>query len=144
MIVSAIDRLRELGGDLYLSAGRPRYRIPADSPEAQWLIAELRQDREAVIEMLRDRESKPPSLEEVAAMLPPRIRILRYEPKSVPFAVAPASVVTNAGKFYQAYLRDLRWREGHPDGYAVPPLTDILAKLADAGLDLISDGDLPV
>jgi len=91
----------------------------------------------------RDRESKPPALEEVTAMLPPSVRVLRYEPKAVPFAVAPVSVVTNAGKFLRAYLKDLAWRLEHPDGYAAPPLADILAKLSDAGLDLISDEDVP-
>jgi hypothetical protein len=50
--------------------------------------------------------------------------------------VAPISVVTNAGNFYRAYLRDLRWRVEHPDGRAAPPLPTILAKLADAGLEL--------
>ncbi|MCJ7501477.1 MAG: hypothetical protein MUP80_00255 [Acidobacteriia bacterium] len=139
--VSPLDRFWELGGELFLSGDRLRYRIPADDPEAHQLLAEIRRDREAVIEMMRDRESKPPSLDEVTAMLPPGVRILRYEPKAVPFAVAPVSVVTSAGKFYRAYLRDLRWRVEHPGGCAAPPLADILAKLADAGLDLITNGD---
>lgn len=34
------------------------------------------------------------------------------------------------------YLKDLAWRVAHPDAHAAPPLTDILTKLADAGLDL--------
>jgi hypothetical protein len=46
------------------------------------------------------------------------------------------SVVTNAGKFFRAYLRDVRWGLEHPDGYATPPLTDILGHLANAGLEL--------
>jgi hypothetical protein len=44
--------------------------------------------------------------------------------------------VTNAGKFFRAYLRDLNSRLEHPDGYVVPPLAEILSKLADAGLEL--------
>jgi hypothetical protein len=136
---SPIDRIRELGGELFLSGDKPRYRIPADNPKAHRLLAEIRQDREAVVTMLRDIESKAPSLEEVRAMLPSCVRVLRYEPKAAPFEVAPVSVVTNAGKFFRAYLKDLAWRMEHPDGRAAPPVADILAKLADAGLDLIAD-----
>ncbi len=49
--------------------------------------------------MLRDIESKPPSLEEVRASLPPGVKLVRYEPKQSPIAVAPVSVVTNVGIF---------------------------------------------
>jgi hypothetical protein len=55
------------------------------------------------------------------------------------FAVAPVSVVTNAGKFYRAYLANLSRRLEHPEGYHCPPLADILSKLADAGLELTVD-----
>ncbi len=58
---SPIDRIRELGGELFLRGDVIRYRIPADSAEARQLLAEIRKDREAVITLLRDRESKPPS-----------------------------------------------------------------------------------
>jgi hypothetical protein len=136
---SPIDRIRELGGELFLSGDRLKYRIPADDPEARHLLTEIRQNREAVIEMLRDAESRPPSLKEVQAMLPAGLRLLRYEPKPVPFAVAPVSVVTNGGRFFRRYLKDLAWRVAHPDGYAAPQLADILAKLADAGLELITE-----
>ena len=69
-----LDRLQKMGGELFLSGDRVRYRIPADDPEARQLLAEIRRDREAVIEMMRDRESKPPSLEEVQAALPQKRR----------------------------------------------------------------------
>jgi len=142
--ISLIDRLRELGGDVFLVGDRAHYRIPVDEPEARQLVAEIRRDREAIIAMLRDRESQPPPLEELKAMLPPGVRVLSYEPKTVPFAVAPVSVVTDAGKFFRTYLSDLAWRLKYPDGHAVAPLADILAKLQDAGLDLITDDDLPI
>jgi hypothetical protein len=76
-------------------------------------------------------------------MLPPGVRVLRYEPKAVPFAVASVSVVTNAGKFFRVYLTNLALRVDQPAAYAAPSLADILSKLADAGLDLITDSDLP-
>jgi hypothetical protein len=72
-------------------------------------------------------------------MLPAGVRVLRYEPKAVPFSVGPVSIVTNAGKFFRAYLRGLHWRVEHPNGYAAPPLADILRKLEDAGLELRID-----
>jgi hypothetical protein len=85
---------------------------------------------------LRKGETNPPDLDEMRAMLPPDVRLVRYQPKRAPFAVATTSIVTNAGKFFRAYLDDLAWRLAHPDTHAAPPLTDILTKLADAGLDL--------
>ena len=134
-LASPIERLAELGGTLWLEGEKLRYRIPP-TPEAREIIAEIRQDREAVKELLRDAESKPPSLAEVKAALPAGVRLMSYQPKAAPFAVAPVSVVTNAEKFYRAYLRDLKARIQNPKGYHVAPLADILAKLAEAGLEL--------
>jgi hypothetical protein len=133
---SAMDRLRELGGKLFLDGERQRYRIPARNAEACRILEELRRNRDAVAEMLREQQSNPPTLDEVKAMLPPSVRLVSYRPKEVPFSVAPVSIVTNAGKFYRAYLADLARRIEKPDGYHCPPLADILGKLADAGLQL--------
>jgi len=71
-------------------------------------------------------------------MLPAGVRVLKYEPKPTPFAVAPVSVVTDAGKFFRAYLNDLAWRLAHPDTCAAPRWVHIISKLADAGLDVIT------
>jgi hypothetical protein len=120
---------------VFLDGGRLRYRIP-DTPEANQMIEEIRQNREAVLEMLREVESTVPSLEEVQSYLPRGIRVAGYEPKQAPFAVAPVSIVTNTGKFYRTYLADLRERLANLEGYSCPPLSDILAKLADAGLEI--------
>ena len=133
---SPIDRLRELGGELFLYGETVRYRIPADCQEARRIITELRRNRDALAAMLRDRESKPPSREEVEAALPAGVQVVSYQPKQPPFAVAPVSVVTDAGKFFRAYLRDLKVRLEKPEGYHCPPLMDILGKLSDAGLEL--------
>lgn len=135
-LTSPLDRLRELGGELFLAGEHIRYRIPAASAEARSIIAELRQSRDAVRQLLQDQASKPPSREEVEAALPPGVRLLRYQPKVAPFTVAPVSVVTNAGAFYRTYLRDLKARLETPEGWCCPPLADILGKLADAGLEL--------
>ena len=76
------------------------------------------------------------SLDDIKAMLPPGVAVLTYDAKAPPFAVSVISVVTDAEKFFHAYLRDLRWRIDHPGGYAAPSLADILSKLAEAGLEL--------
>lgn len=133
---SVIDYVTEVGGSLRLEGEQVKLRLPRDCPAENAIVQSIRANRDAVAAMLRDQGSKPMSLEEVKAMLPPGVRVLRYEPKAVPFAVAPVSVVTSAGKFYRAYLRDLHWRVEHPGGCAAPPLADILSKLADAGLEL--------
>ncbi|HXH51352.1 MAG TPA: hypothetical protein VNM47_18595 [Terriglobia bacterium] len=140
--INPIDRLQELGGRLFLDGDSIRYRIPCDSLEAEQLLAEIRKDRETIIALLRDRESSAPSLEEIRAALPPGVRMVSYQPKEAPFAVAPVSVVTDSGKFFRAYLRDLRWRIEHPKGYAAPPLAGILSRLADAGLELRLEWEL--
>jgi len=132
-LASPIDRIRQIGGTVFLDGEKIRYRIPATN-EARQLVGEIRANREAIREMLREQESKPPSLEEVRASLPPGVQVVSYEPKEAPFAVAPVSVVTDSGKFYRAYLADLQGRLANPKGHSCPPLADILGKLADAGL----------
>jgi hypothetical protein len=57
--ISPFDRLRELGGDLYLDGERLRYRIPADSPEARELLADLRRNRDAIMTLLREQKNAP-------------------------------------------------------------------------------------
>jgi hypothetical protein len=133
-----IDRVAEVGGSLHLEGKHVALTLPQNCPpDTEAAIVEtIRVNRDAVSAILDDMESKAPSLEEVIASLPPGVKLVSYHPKQAPFAVRPVSLVTNAGKFYRAYLKDLRWRAEHPDGYAAPPLRDITAKLAEAGLEL--------
>lgn len=136
-----IDRVAEVGGSLQLEGERVALTLPRNCPpdtEAA-IVGTVRANRDAVSAMLRDMGSKAPSLEEVKASLPPGVKTVGYHPKQAPFAVAPVSVVTDAGKFFRACLKDLAWRLEHPDGYAAPPLADVLAKLAEAGLELSID-----
>lgn len=105
------------------------------------LLEENRDDRKAVIEMLRDQEGKrPPSLEDLRGLLPGSVRLIRYSPKKPPVAVAPISIVTDVDKFIRAYLRDLAQRLQHPGTHACASLPEILAKLAEVGLELALDG----
>jgi hypothetical protein len=64
------------------------------------------------------------------------VRLIRYQPKSPPVAVAPISIVTDVGKFISAHLADLDYRLCHPDTYACASLPEILSKLAEVGLEL--------
>jgi hypothetical protein len=85
----------------------------------------------------------PPSLAEVEAMLPAGLRVLSFEPKPAPLVVSPVLTLTEIGRFFRRYLQDLAWRAAHPDTASVAPLADILGKLRAAGLDLITEADLP-
>jgi hypothetical protein len=85
------------------------------------LVSELRAHRDDALAILRESESLPPSLAEVEAALLEGVRLVAYNPKPVPFAVAPVSIVTDAGKFYRAYLRDLKVRFGKPGATTARP-----------------------
>jgi len=130
-----LDRLSSYGCHVRLEGDKLKVRGP-NRPEVKELVSELHREREAAIAFLQHKGSKPPSLEEVKATLPPCIAIVSYEPKKTPFAVSTVSVVTNVGKFFCSYLRDLAWRIKHPKGYATAPLGEILGKLSSAGLEL--------
>ena len=133
--IDVLDRLSSFGCKVRVEGDKLKIRGP-DRPEVEELVSELRGKREAAIAFLQDQESRAPSLEEIKATLPPGVEVASYKPKDTPFAVAPVSVVTNAATFFRAYLRDLAWRMEHPRSYAAAPLPEILAKLADAGLEL--------
>jgi hypothetical protein len=133
-----IERIAEVGGSLKLERKHVELTLPQNCPpDTEAAIVEtIRANRGAVSAFLNDRRSKAPSLAEVRASLPPGVKLVRYLPMEAPFPVRPVSLVTNAGQFYRAYLRDLAVRLAHPKSYSSPPLADILSKLADAGLDL--------
>jgi hypothetical protein len=139
---AAIDSVTEAGGSLRLEGERVKLRLPENCPAEKAIVETIRSNRDAVAALLRNQESPPPTLDELTAMLPPGFRVLRYEPRAVPFELSVFSVVTDAGVFFRQYLRDLAWRVRHPGGYAAAPLPDILAKLAAAGLDVTTNADL--
>lgn len=101
-----IDQLAAFGCTVRTEGEKLKVRGP-DLPEVASLVSELHARRNEALALLRDHESTPPSLQEVQAMLPAEVKLVSYKPKQAPFAVAPASVITNAGKFYRAYLADL-------------------------------------
>lgn len=142
--IDVLDRLSSFGCQVRVEGEKLKVRGP-DRPEVGELVSELRREREAAIAYLREQESRAPSLDEVMANLPLGVKVVSYEPKESPFPVSTVSVVTNPGKFYRAYLEDLRARLANPQVYSCPPLPDILVKLADGGLELqISEPKLEV
>ncbi len=76
--------------------------------------------------------------------LPAGVKLVRYCPKDPPVAIAPISIVTDVDKFIRSYLRDLRFRLEHPGAYACAPLEEILAKLAEVGVELALDAPVDV
>jgi len=56
--MNPIDRLRELGGELFLSGDKIRFHVPADSPEAREVLAQIRKNRDEVIRILRGRQAR--------------------------------------------------------------------------------------
>jgi hypothetical protein len=56
-------RVHELGGRLFLDGDRMGYRLP-DTREGQELLAELRQNQDSLLTMLRRREADPASWSE--------------------------------------------------------------------------------
>jgi hypothetical protein len=136
--LDVLDRLTAIGCQVRVEGQKLKVRGP-DLPEVAGLVSELHAQREEAIAMLDDVEGKAPPLNEVKAALPPGVRLLSYRPKESPFAAAPVSVVTNVRRFVHAHLRDMAWRLEHPNTHACAPLNEILAKLAEAGLELAVD-----
>jgi hypothetical protein len=83
---------------------------------------------------------RPLSREDLRLLLPGGVRLIRYSPKKPPVAVAPISIVTDMDKFIRAYVRDLGQRLQYPGTHACASLPEILAKLAEVGLELALDG----
>jgi hypothetical protein len=71
--------------------------------------------------------------------LPPGVRLVRYVPKAPPVEIVPISIVNDVDKFIRSCLRDLQFRLEHPKAYACAPLHEILAKLAEVGVELEID-----
>jgi len=58
-VLQIVSRLEQSGGTLVLDGERIRYSVPSGSIEVPGLLAELRQRREEVAELLRHRASWP-------------------------------------------------------------------------------------
>jgi len=141
-----LDQFESLGGRVTLAEGeRLRCEFPKGMAEARTLLEAIRQHKAELLEILRERQAAlgsaaPPE----CPPLPPGAQLVRYAPKTPPIAVQPCSIVTDVDKFIGAYLRDLAWRLAHPNTYACASLPEILAKLAEVGVELeIEQAEVP-
>jgi hypothetical protein len=135
-VVELIAEFEARGGEFGFDGNQINVQYPPERREALALILEtLRANREAVAALVCER------FRGVAAParcppLPPGVRLVNYTPKKPPVAVAPISIVTDVDKFIQAYLMDLGHRLQYPETHACASLPEILAKLAEVGLEL--------
>jgi len=138
-VASLVRQAESAGIEVFLDRqGKARVRYAETHRERlAGLLARLRAQRNDVAALLRERQgvSAPPE----CPPLPPGVRLVRYTPKTPPVAIQPCSIVTNVDKFIRSYLRDLRFRLEHPEAYACTPMCEILAKLAEVGVELALD-----
>jgi hypothetical protein len=97
--IEVLHAVKEVGGSLSLNGDHLKYSIPQ---RAVWLLPNLRQRREALIELLRQRETHP--------AMPRGVRLVKWEPKNPPIAIVRMGIVNNTDKFIHATLRELRAR----------------------------------
>jgi hypothetical protein len=94
-----LDAVGRAGGSLALNGGQIKYTIPKG---AAWLLHELKQNRKDLIKLLRENGNPP--------LMPPGVRLLKWEPKTPPVAVVRMGIVSNVDKFIGATVRQLRAR----------------------------------
>jgi hypothetical protein len=100
--MTAIELMRAVekaGGALEVKGDQIKYTIPKRDI---WLVRELKQNREELIELLTGRRIPP--------LMPPGVRLVKWEPKDPPIAIVRLGVVTEVHKFIGATLRELRAR----------------------------------
>ena len=97
--IDVIHAVEKAGGSLTLNGGQIKYTIPKP---AMWLIPELKQHREALIELLEEGGPPPP--------MPLGVRLLKWEPKNPPIAIVRMGIVSDVPMFIAATLLQLRAR----------------------------------
>jgi len=140
----AVAEFESKGGEFTLNGPQVSVQYPPEHRDTLApILATLRANRTAVAALIRERYCGVPA----PAQCPPvplGVRLVKYAPKAPPVAVAPVSIVTDVDKFIRAYLRDLGQRLQHPGTHACASLPEILAKLAEVGLELALDGSTQI
>lgn len=120
-IQELVDRIEDAGGVLRLYGAKIIYDLPE---EATPLLDRLRANKNAVVEVLRQREALP--------AMPPGIRLVSWNLKEPPVAIEYYAVVTDPAKFARATLEELAERISNPRrqyGWTVVQLIDRLAQV---------------
>lgn len=123
-VMEIVSRLEAVGGKLTLQGERIRYSIPSGDAMARGLLAELRERKPEVTDVLRARAATPPG-----------VRIIGWNLKEPPIAIEYYAVVTNPAKFARATLAELRERltnHKRKYGWSVEQLIDRLAQVGVA------------
>jgi hypothetical protein len=94
-----LNAVEKAGGSLVLNGGQIKYAIPTRSA---WLVPELKQNREELIELLGGGETPP--------TMPPGVCLVKWEPKNPPIAIVRMGIVSNVPKFVAATLLQLQAR----------------------------------
>jgi hypothetical protein len=125
-VSDVLSELEAVGIGLRLEGERARIWFP-DSHQREQLAGQvtfLRAHREEVIEFLRMRHSVP--------VMPPGVRLIRWNLKQPPVAIETYAVVTDPGLFARSTLEQLRTALTQPKrwvGWSVPQLIDRLAQV---------------
>jgi hypothetical protein len=91
-----LEQIESSGGAIALYGERLRYKLPATAAS---LLDALRNHRDAIVELLRERDSPP--------VMPTGVRLIRWQPKEAPIILTRWSVVTDTTKFIHETLRQL-------------------------------------
>jgi hypothetical protein len=147
-IVDLIEALQSVGVRFRIEGGRVRASLPKPTPSeiisALESLRPYKADVRTLIEARMVAEPLPNEARGVLASadpppLPRGVRLLSYCPKSPPVAVTSISVVTDISKCLRSYLQDLEFRLEHPQARVCAPLSEILSKLAEVGVELALD-----
>ena len=121
-VPEVVSRIEELGGYLALDIeGGIRYRVPKDNPEAQALLKTVKAEKQNLLAYLRTRPA-----------LPPGVRLINWNLKEPPVAIATCSVVVDSQSFARSTLEQLRLALANPKrwvGWTVPQLIDRLEQV---------------
>jgi len=131
-----LEEVRRLGGKFHLREDGVKVEYPEEVREdMRPILDKLRQKRDEVCKLLYKQASgipAPPG----CPPIPAGVRLKKYAPKPGPVLIAPWSLVAHPDQFIAACFRDLDWRLKHPKSYAAPPIPQILAKLAEVGVEV--------
>lgn len=93
-VLQIVSRLEQNGGTLVLDGERVRYSVPRDKPEVPKLLAQLREHREEVAELLRHRRSWPPKyLEAERRFAQPHAKLFPFIGRKVRTPGGPGTLI---------------------------------------------------
>lgn len=119
-VVLLVESIEDAGGALRLRGDKISYDVPE---ELESLIPQLRAHKEAVREVLRQRETVP--------KMPDGVRLITWQLKEPPVALETYSIVMNPHRFATVSLEQLgrALKTKRSTGYSVPQILDRLRQV---------------